>query len=113
MTKIILSLLITLLPASVQVDRQSDAYKLGYAEGRMDGFAVSVGIQGFHRCLETLKTPENCWADQIKSTTDIYDQWGKMSERERIKYHAGAESQRWINNLRGRGGETDLPRYLR
>jgi hypothetical protein len=101
--------------SGVQNIRATDAYKLGWIEGRMEATIEGFAIHAFHTCIENApqKSAQACWDEQITSAQKFFTDWDKSSDQEKIKYGETHEMHRWINNLRGKGDQTDLPRFLR
>jgi hypothetical protein len=97
------------------VDRDSRAYKLGYADGRWDGYVVSTGLTFFGDCIryQRERTPEQCWDDQIAATKTRQKLWDELTVEQRIEKMTDYQGMRWVKNLRGEGDPKDLPRYLR
>ena len=72
MTLKILAVILSLISMAVALSSPStpsDAYQVGYAEGRFDLYTESKAIKKFNECVaEKKKAPEACWQDQIEWT---------------------------------------------
>lgn len=96
------------------IDKTSTAYRLGWIDGRMEGFVENLGIERFHNCLKDPKqSPEACWQAQIAAAQQSYADWDKATDEQKLRLEANPQTKRWINILRGKGDPTDLPRFIR
>ena len=94
------------------IDRDSDAYKLGWIEGRLETTIEGLAIEEFHRCVRK-RSPEQCWQEQLDSGMRLFDQIDSYSARQKLQLFADPDQHRWIKNLRGKGDPTDMPAYMR
>jgi hypothetical protein len=112
MTFKILALIISLIGMAVTLSgpsRPSDAYQVGYAEGRFDLYTESRAIKKFNECVAAKeKKPEACWQAQIEWTKVLYRSWDAMTDQQKIDHVAQsslAQSTgiKWADILRGKG----------
>ena len=90
----------------------SDAYQVGYAEGRFDLHTESKAIKKFNECVaEKKKTPEDCWQDQIAWTKVLYRTWDALTDQQKIDHAAQSNGRiKWADILRGTGDSKVMPR---
>jgi hypothetical protein len=100
----------------------SDAYRVGYAEGRFDLYTESKAMKKFYECVaEKRKKPEAeikeaaeaCWQDQIAWTKVVYRSWDGMTDQQKVDHVAqSAQSNggiKWAEILRGNGDSKVMP----
>ena len=89
----------------------SDAYQVGYAEGRMDLAIETTALDRFYVCVANgKKKPQACWDDQIAWTKLLYETWDEMGDKEKIAHvEKNYGGKKWADTLRGRGDRTALP----
>lgn len=97
----------------------SDAYQVGYAEGRFDLHTESRAMKKFYECLaeqtklpevEKKKAAETCWHDQIEWTKVLYRTWDAMTDQQKVDHAAQSNSGiKWADILRGKGDGKVIP----
>lgn len=89
----------------------SDAYQVGYAEGRFDLYTESKAIKKFNQCVvEKKKAPEACWQDQIEWTKVVYRSWDAMTDQQKVDHVAQSNGGiKWADVLRGKGDSKVMP----
>jgi len=89
----------------------SDAYQVGYAEGRFDLHTESRAIKKFNECVaEKKKEPEACWHDQIAWTKVLYRSWDAMTDQQKVDHAAQSNGGiKWADILRGKGDGKVMP----
>jgi len=89
----------------------SDAYQVGYAEGRFDLYTESKAIKKFNQCVaEKKKAPAACWQDQIAWTKVLYRTWDAMTDQQKVDHAAQSNSGiKWADILRGKGDSKVMP----
>jgi hypothetical protein len=89
----------------------SDAYQVGYAEGRFDLYTESKAIKKFNQCVvEKKKAPEPCWQDQIEWTKVVYRSWDAMTDQQKVDHVAQSNGGiKWADILRGKGDSKVMP----
>lgn len=113
----LLALTLTLISMTVALSSPnnpsspSDAYQVGYAEGRFDLFTESKAIKKFNQCVtEKTKAPKDCWQDQIEWTTVVYRSWDAMTDQQKIDHVAQSNGGiKWPEILRGKGDSKVMP----
>ena len=112
MTLKILALILFLLATTVapsSPSTPSDAYQVGYAEGRFDLHTESRAMKKFYECVaEKQKQPESCWQDQIAWTKVLYRTWDAMTDQQKVD-HVTQSSAKWPDILRGKGDSKVMP----
>ena len=114
----LLALILSLISMSVAALSPSDAYQVGYAEGRFDLYTESRAMKKFYECIAEKKTTETnqtkaaeaCWKDQIAWTKVVYQSWDAMTDQQKIDH--AAQSNRgikWAEILRGKGDSKVMP----
>jgi len=96
----------------------SDAYQVGYAEGRFDLYHESKAVKFFNECVveklaenkeapeaEIKKAAEACWQKQIEWTKPVYRAWDGMTDQQKVD-HVKQSAQvkvgiKWADILRG------------
>ena len=117
MTLRILALILSLISMTVALSRPwnpsspSDAYQVGYAEGRFDLYTESKAIKKFNQCVaEKKKAPEACWQDQIEWTKVLYRSWDAMTDQQKVDHVAQSNGGiKWADILRGKGDNKVMP----
>lgn len=89
----------------------SDAYQVGYAEGRFDLHTESRAIKKFNECVaEKKKAPEACWQDQIAWTKVLYRTWDALTDQQKVDHAAQSNGRiKWAAILRGTGDSKVMP----
>lgn len=88
----------------------SDAYKLGYAEGKFDGVTEFRAMQKFYACTaQKQQEPQACWDTQIDSTKVVYRSWDNMTDQQKLDFIKDAGGTKWADILRGKGDHTQMP----
>jgi hypothetical protein len=88
----------------------SDAYKLGYAEGKFDGVTEFRAMQKFYACAaQKQQEPQACWDTQIDSTKVVYRSWDNMTDQQKLDFIKNAGGTKWADILRGKGDHTQMP----
>jgi hypothetical protein len=122
MTLKILALLVSLISIAISLSSPpSDAYQVGYAEGRCDLHTESRAVHLFNQCVKEKKAPETeqakaakaCWQTQIEWTKTLYKSWDAMTDQQKID-HVKQSAQtkdgiRWADILRGNGDSKVMP----
>jgi len=117
MTFKILALILSLISMTVALSSPSsptspsDAYQVGYAEGRFDLYTESKAIKKFNQCVsEKTKAPEACWQDQIEWTKVLYRSWDAMTDQQKVDHVAQSNGGiKWADILRGKGDGKVMP----
>ena len=114
----LLALIISLIGMTVALSSPaspSDAYQVGYAEGRFDLFNESKAMKKFNECVaQKEKKPENCWKDQIQWTKVVYRSWDAMTDQQKVAHVsqssiAQPSGIKWADVLRGEGEGKVMP----
>ena len=107
----LLALLLCLIGMTVALSRPSDAYRVGYAEGRFDLATESRAMKKFYECAaEKKKGPESCWQDQIAWTKVLYRTWDAMTDQQKIDHVAQSNGgTNWADILRGKSDGKIMP----
>lgn len=93
-------------------DRNSDDFKLGWAEGRAAALSEARGMDQFRECIEVGRaTPRSCWVEQVNSAQTFYEAWDAMTDKQKIAYGEQKFNHRWIDNLRSKN-PYDFQAYL-
>jgi hypothetical protein len=109
LTSLVLSTLTYMMP------NPSDAYQVGYAEGRFDLYNESKAMKKFNQCVaEKVKAPEDCWKDQIEWTKVLYQSWDAMTDKQKVDHVsqssvAQPSGIKWADVLRGKGDSNVMP----
>ena len=114
MTLKILAVILSLISMAVvssSPSTPSDAYQVGYAEGRFDLYTESKAIKKFNQCVaEKKKAPEACWQDQIEWTKVLYRSWDAMTDQQKVDHVAQSNGGiQWADILRGKGDSKVMP----
>jgi|GEM_PF-1821488 hypothetical protein len=117
MTLRILALILSLISMTIALSSPwcpaspSDAYQVGYAEGRFDLYTESKAIKKFNECVaEKKKAPEACWQDQIEWTKVLYRSWDAMTDQQKVDHVAQSNGGiKWADILRGKGDSKVMP----
>jgi hypothetical protein len=116
MTLRILALILSLISMTIALSSPwspaspSDAYQVGYAEGRFDLYTESKAIKKFNQCVaEKKKAPETCWQDQIEWTKVLYRSWDAMTDQQKIDHVQSNGGIKWADILRGKGDSKVMP----
>ena len=124
MTSKLLALILFLIATTVAASRPStpsDAYQVGYAEGRFDLHTESRAMKKFYECVaentkepevEKKKSAEACWQDQIEWTKVRYRTWDGMTDQQKIDHVAQSTQSggvKWADVLRGKGDSKVVP----
>jgi len=117
MTLKILALILSLIGMTIALSSPSspsspsDAYQVGYAEGRFDLHTESRAIKKFNECVsEKKKAPEACWQDQIAWTKILYRTWDAMTDQQKVDHAAQSNGGiKWPDILRGKGDSKVMP----
>ena len=114
MTLKILALILSLIGMTIALSSPSspsDAYQVGYAEGRFDLHTESRAIKKFNECVsEKKKAPEACWQDQIAWTKVLYRTWDAMTDQQKVDHAAQSNGGiKWPDILRGKGDSKVMP----
>ena len=117
MTLKILALFLSLISMTVALSSPwspsgpSDAYQVGYAEGRFDLYTESKAIKKFNQCVaEKKKAPEACWQDQIEWTKVLYRSWDAMTDQQKVDHVSQSNGGiKWADILRGKGDSKVMP----
>lgn len=125
MTFKLLALIVSLISMTIALSSPStpsDAYKVGYAEGRFDLFNESKAIKKFYECLaektkesdvEKQQVAEACWKAQIDWTKTLYRSWDGMTDQQKIDHvKQSAEAKdgiKWAEILRGNVDSKVMP----
>ena len=117
MTLKILAVILFLISMTVSLSSPStppspsDAYQVGYAEGRFDLHTESRAMKLFHECVaEKKKAPAACWQDQIAWTKVLYRTWDAMTDQQKVDHAAQSNSGiKWADILRGKGDSKVMP----
>lgn len=114
MTLKILALILFLLATTVapsSPSTPSDAYQVGYAEGRFDLHTESRAMKKFYECVaEKQKQPESCWQDQIAWTKVLYRTWDAMTDQQKVDHVTQSSAGiKWPDILRGKGDSKVMP----
>ena len=110
----ILALILSLIGMTVALSSPltpSDAYQVGYAEGRFDLYTESRAITKFNECVAAKKKePESCWQDQIAWTKVLYKTWDAMTDQQKVDHVAQSSGgTKWADILRGKGDSKVMP----
>ena len=113
----ILALILSLISMTVALSSPwsspspSDAYQVGYAEGRFDLYTESKAIKKFNQCVvEKQKAPEACWQDQIEWTKVVYRSWDAMTDQQKVDHVSQSNGGvKWAEILRGKGDSKVMP----
>ena len=91
----------------------SDAYQVGYAEGRFDLHTESRAMKKFYECVgEKKKEPESCWQDQIAWTKVLYRTWDAMTDQQKIDHVAQSKGGiNWPDILRAKSDSKVMPPF--
>jgi hypothetical protein len=105
LTSLVLSTLTYMTP------NPSDAYQVGYAEGRFDLYNESKAMKKFNQCVsEKQKAPEACWQDQIEWTKVLYRSWDAMTDQQKVDHVAQSNGGiKWADVLRGKADSKVMP----
>jgi hypothetical protein len=108
----LLALILTLISITVAPSSSSDAYQVGYAEGKFDLATQSRAMKKFYECVaEKKKQPESCWQDQIAWTKVVYRSWDAMTDQQKIDHVAQSDAGvKWAEILRGKGDSNVMPK---
>lgn len=108
---VILAFLTVVLSTPSIASTPSDAYQVGYAEGRFDLHTESRAIKKFNDCVaEKKKAPEACWQDQIAWTKVLYRTWDAMTDQQKVDHAAQSNGGiKWADILRGKGDSKVMP----
>ena len=97
----------------------SDAYQVGYAEGRFDLHTESRAMKKFYECfaektklpgVDKKKVAETCWHDQIEWTKVLYRTWDAMTDQQKVDHAAQSNGGiKWADILRGKGDSNVMP----
>jgi hypothetical protein len=119
MTLKILALIISLIGMTVTLSSPSDAYQVGYAEGRFDLYTESRAMKKFYECIaektklpevEKKKAAEACWHDQIEWTKVLYRTWDAMTDQQKVDHVTQSNGGiKWAEILRGKGDTKVMP----
>ena len=114
MTLKILALILSFIGMTVALSNPSspsDAYQVGYAEGRFDLHTESRAIKKFSECVaDKKKAPEACWQDQIAWTKVLYRTWDAMTDQQKVDHAAQSNGGiKWADILRGKGDSKVMP----
>ncbi len=113
MTLKILALIISLIGMTVALSspsNPSDAYQVGYAEGRFDLHTESRAMKKFYECVAEKKQPESCWQDQIAWTKVLYRTWDAMTDQQKVDHVTQSNGGiKWPDILRGKGDSKVMP----
>ena len=114
MTLKILAVILSLISMAVVLSSPStpsDAYQVGYAEGRFDLYTESKAIKKFNQCVaEKKKAPEACWQDQIEWTKVLYRSWDAMTDQQKVDHVAQSNGGiKWADILRGKADSKVMP----
>src|SRR5215216_4116636 len=107
----IIALILSLIGMTVALSSPSDAYQVGYAEGKFDLATESRAMKKFYECVaEKKKEPESCWQDQIAWTKVLYRSWDAMTDQQKIDHVALSNGGiKWAEILRGKGNSKVMP----
>ena len=107
----ILALILSLIGITVALSSPSDAYQVGYAEGKFDLATESRAMKKFYECVaEKTKQPESCWQDQIAWTKVVYRSWDAMTDQQKIDHVQQSNAGlKWADILRGKGDSKVMP----
>ena len=107
----ILALILSLIGITVGLSSPSDAYLVGYAEGKFDLAIESRAMKKFNECVaEKKKQPESCWQDHIAWTKVVYRSWDAMTDQQKIDHVAQSNGGiKWADILRGKGDNKVMP----
>jgi len=126
----LLALILTLIGMTVALLNPSDAYRVGYAEGRFDLYTESKAIKKLHQCVadkknewdaqkkeaseaEKTKAAEDCWKHQIDWTKVVYQSWDRMTDQEKVDLVAPSTQStggiKWAEILRGKADSKVMP----
>ena len=108
---VILAVLAVALSTPSRPSSPSDAYHVGYAEGRFDFHTESKATKKFNDCVaEKKKAPEACWQDQIAWTKVLYRTWDAMTDQQKVDHAAQSNGGiKWADILRGKGDSKVMP----
>ena len=121
MTFKLLALTLYLIGMTVALSSPSDAYQVGYAEGRFDLHTESRAMKKFYECVAEKKAPEaeqtkaaeGCWQDQLEWTKSLYRSWDGMTDQQKVDHvKKSAQSKdgiKWAEILRGNGDSKVMP----
>ncbi len=124
MTCKLLALILSLISMTVALSNlssPSDAYQVGYAEGRFDLYTESKATKKFYECfaektkepeVEKKKAAEACWQNQIEWTKVVYRTWDAMTDQQKIDHVAQSTQSggvKWADVLRGKGDSKVMP----
>jgi hypothetical protein len=110
MTLKILALILSLISMIVALSGPSDAYQVGYAEGKFDLATESRAMKKFYECVaEKKKEPESCWQDQIAWTKVLYRTWDAMTDQQKVDVAQSNGGIKWAEILRGKSDSKVMP----
>ena len=111
MTLKILALILSLIGTIVALPGPSDAYQVGYAEGKFDLATESRAMKKFYECVaQKKKEPESCWQDQIAWTKVLYRTWDAMTDQQKVDHVARSNGEtKWAEILRGKSDSKVMP----
>jgi hypothetical protein len=122
MTLKVLAVILSIISMTVAVSSPpSDAYQVGYAEGRFDLYNESKAMKKFYECfaektkesgVDKQKVAEACWHDQIEWTKVLYRAWDGMTDQQKVDHVAQSTQSggvKWSDVLRGNGDGKVMP----
>lgn len=111
--KLLIAIILTAATTAAVIDKNSDAYKLGWIEGRAATLSEVSSLDAFNLCVEKKeRTPEQCWAVGIDGAKAFYVTWDNLTDQQKLEYGQQPFNHHWLDNLNGQH-PYDMPAYFK